>query len=66
VLLVAVGAAGLEPEEYVPAGDQNAVELGERGGEMLGRDVDDRVQRDDPAQRLVREVEGGHRAHVEP
>lgn len=58
--------AGLEAEQDMAAGHQDAVELGEGRRQVLVRDVDDRVEGEDAAQRLVRQVQRGHRAHVEP
>ncbi len=50
----------------MPAGRQDAVELRQDDGEFRRRDVDDGPAREHAVQRAVGDVEGGHRAHVEP
>jgi hypothetical protein len=54
-----------EADEKVAAGCQHAMELREEAGEFVRRGVDDGPTRQYAAEHAVRDVQRGHRAHVE-
>jgi len=61
----AVLLAGLEGEQHRGARQQHPPELGEQRRQMRVGHMDHRVQRHDPAERRGRQVQVGHRPHVE-
>src|SRR5690606_30272890 len=56
----------LEPQQQQAAGGEDAAELPEHLRAAARLDVDDRIPGDDAAERAARDVEGGHRALLEP